>query len=181
MIANCGQDKLGNSIYNPKTDTKVCLSVSYVHAAWLNRLMFSKNNITTAQRPGSLHCTAHRSNSRRISQIWSERRGPRASEGYVQKWHLRYNSCTAYRLVTNLVTQRELWPTFSGAKFFCNIPRTLFVGAQRNLAALGSGQLKLIPRISWTLVPGSRDTMRRHASVLHLYTIVFRQLPHLCL
>jgi len=28
------------------------------------------------------------------------------------------DSCTAYRLVANLVTWSELWPTFRGAKFF---------------------------------------------------------------
>jgi len=28
------------------------------------------------------------------------------------------NSCTTYRLMTNLVTQRELWPTFSGEHKF---------------------------------------------------------------
>jgi len=56
-----------------------------------------------------------------------------------------------------------------------------FVGAQRNLAALGVLQSKLIPRILWALVRGSRDTMRRHTSVLQWYTCkVCRQLPHVC-
>jgi len=42
------------------------------------------------------------------------------------------------------------------------------------------GQFKLIPRTLWTLVRRSRDTRRRHASVLHWYTckVVFRQFPH---
>jgi len=62
--------------------------------------------------------------------------------GYVQKFHLRHktsdisetkpsgakvtiqsdytNSCTAYRLVTNLVTLRDLRSTFPGATFFHN-------------------------------------------------------------
>jgi len=75
--------------------------------------------------------------------------------GNVQKWH-RYktsdisemkqstanyysvcrNSCSAYRLVTNLATYSELWPTFLGNKFLSQrisrtlFYRTLFVGAQ---------------------------------------------------
>jgi len=100
----------------------VCLSVSvcYIRDPWLNRLIFAKNNIQTnyPQEPGSLHYTAHQSNSREHLQFWL------VDEGYVQKWHLRYktsrisesslepnllqsayrNSCMAYRLVTNLVT-----------------------------------------------------------------------------
>jgi len=37
------------------------------------------------------------------------------------------NSCAAYRLVTNLVTRGELWPTFSGSRIFPQrISRTLF-------------------------------------------------------
>jgi len=46
----------------------------------------------------------------------------------------------------------------------------------------GSSQPKLTARISWTLVRASRDTMRRHASVLHWYTckVGFRQLPYVC-
>jgi len=48
------------------------------------------------------------------------------------------NLCKAYRLVTNLVTKCELWPTFSGSKIFPQrIYLTHFVGARRNLAALG--------------------------------------------
>ena len=39
------------------------------------------------------------------------------------------NSCTAYQLVTNLMTYNELWPTFSEGKFCFTS-----VGAQRNLA-----------------------------------------------
>jgi len=44
---------------------------------------------------------------------------------------------------------------FSGSKIFLQrISRTLFVGARRNLAVLGSGQSKLIRRISSTFVRG---------------------------
>jgi len=34
--------------------------------------------------------------------------------------NVQRNSCTAYRLVTNLVNQDELWPTFPGAFSFHN-------------------------------------------------------------
>ena len=47
-----------------------------------------------------------------------------------------------------------------------------------------SGQSKHnIPRISWTLIWGSHDTMRRHASVFHRYTckVVFFSTTFLCL
>ena len=45
------------------------------------------------------------------------------------------NSCTAYRLI-KLVTYGELWPTFLGSTIFPQgISHTLFVRAQRNLAA----------------------------------------------
>jgi len=46
------------------------------------------------------------------------------------------NLCVAYRLVANLVTYSEVWPTSPGAIFFTTDP-TLFVEAQQNLAALG--------------------------------------------
>ena len=63
----------------------------------------------------------------------------------MQKWHLRYrtgdisepsslrpkllqsvyrNSCTAYRLVTNLVTYCKLWPTFLGSNVFQTLQQT---------------------------------------------------------
>jgi len=64
-------------------------------------------------------------------------------EVYVQKWHLRYktsgvsetkqstlepkllqsvyrNSCKVYRLVANVVTWHEIWPTFSWSNIFHN-------------------------------------------------------------
>jgi len=64
-----------------------------------------------------------------------------------------------------------------------DISRTFCRSAQQNFAALGVlAYRKLIPWISRTLVQGSRDTMRRHASVLHWYTckMFFRQFPHVC-
>ena len=48
------------------------------------------------------------------------------------------NSCTVYRLLTNLVIYDELWPTFPGRKLFPHgISGTLLVGSRRNLATLG--------------------------------------------
>jgi len=50
------------------------------------------------------------------------------------------NLCMAYRLVTNLVTYSELWPTFPGSKIFTQrISDTRFVGVLWNLPLLGSG------------------------------------------
>jgi len=46
-------------------------------------------------------------------------------------------SCMVYRLVTNLVTYGELWPTFSGSFFQEGISRTLFIGARQNWGMLG--------------------------------------------
>ena len=55
------------------------------------------------------------------------------------------NSCTAYRLVTNLnlVTYGKLLPTFPGSKIFPQtLSRTLSVGVRRNLATSGIWPIK---------------------------------------
>jgi len=91
------------------------------------------------------------------------------------------NLCTAYWL-TNLVTsvnfrllsRNQIFPTTDIPHVFCR-------SATKFGRVRGSCQSKLIPRISWTLFRGSRDTMRRHTSVIHWYICkVFRQLPHVC-
>ena len=92
--------------------------------------------------------------------------------GYVQKWHLRYktsdiwslkrsglepkllqsvyrNSCTAYRLVTNLETYSKLWPNFPAANFFHNGYLAHFLSERDEIGQRWrSGQSQLIPRIS---------------------------------
>jgi len=76
------------------------------------------------------------------------------------------NSCTTYRLVPNLVTYGELWPTFPGAKFFHRGYRAhFFVDAKRNLAALGVWPMETYFPNFVNFGPGSRDTMRRHAPI----------------
>ena len=67
---------------------------------------------------------------------------------------------------------------FRGANFSTMDISTLFVGAQGNLAALGVWSIETHSPNFVNFGPGSRDTMRRHASVLHRCTckVVFRQL-----
>jgi len=83
---------------------------------------------------------------------------------------------------------RQIWclgwtlAYFSGKQPFSQrISRTLLSDSERYeiWQIWGTDQSTLISRISWTLIWGSRDTMRRHASVLHWCTckVVFRQLP----
>jgi len=80
------------------------------------------------------------------------------TRGYVQRWHLRYKTSDIseakqsranvaseclYKLVYGLPIWWQIWwmndgILFRGANFFPQwISRTLFIGAQRNLAALG--------------------------------------------
>jgi len=90
------------------------------------------------------------------------------------------NYCTAYRLVTNLVIWRELWPTFPGSKVFPQrIYRTPFVRERRNLATLGVWPIESYFANFVNFAPGSRDTMRRHASVIHWCTckVLFDNFP----
>ena len=96
----------------------ICTPVCNVCTLWLNILYSPKITARLTQGPGPLHYTAHRSSLGNISKFWAK------DEGYVQNWHFRYktrdrpisgtkrsrakvqsvyrNSCTAYRLVTNL-------------------------------------------------------------------------------
>jgi len=70
------------------------------------------------------------------------------------------NWCAAYRLVTNLVTYRELWPNFLGSKIFSQqIFCILFCrSATKFDTIIGDWAIK-------TLIQESRDTMQRNASV----------------
>jgi len=136
----------------------VCLSVTLMHC-----------DQKTSRFISPLHYTAHRSNSRRgISPILGERRRGTCNSGicdtklsiYLKRSSVEpkllqsvyRNSCTAYRLVTNLETYlayfsvEQNFPTTS----------TLFVGARRNLALIQRSRGRHRP-----------PTMRRHASVLH--------------
>jgi len=79
---------------------------------------------------------------------------------------------------------------FPGAKFFHNGYLAHFVSEHDEMwQRWGLANFKLIPRISWTLVWGSRDTLRRrHSSftgilvkwffpTFVLVSLVFRHLP----
>jgi len=57
----------------------------------------------------------------------------------------------------------ELWSTFIGTQIFDSGYLAHFCHT------VGAGQLTLISQILWTLVWGSRNTMRRLSSVLHLF------------
>jgi len=68
----------------------------------------------------------------------------------------------------------ELWSTFWEHKFsIADISDTFFVVGWRDMAWLEVWQWILVPRISRTFVLGFRDTMRRHASVLHWCTCYY--------
>jgi len=135
--------------------------------------MFSENNIATnlAQTPGSLHYTAHRSNFRgTFPNFGWKRRGmyksgicdtkppislKRSSLEPKLLQSVYRNSCTAYRLVTNLVTQGELWPTFPGSKIFPQrISRTFCRSVTKFGHVRGLANGNLFPEFRWILVRG---------------------------
>ena len=61
---------------------------------------------------------------------------------------------------------------FSGSKFSHKGYLAHFLSERDEIwQCWGSGQSTRISRISWTFVRGSLETMRRHASVLHWYTL----------
>jgi len=69
---------------------------------------------------------------------------------------------------------------FPGATYSTTVSRTLFVGARRNLAALGDWSIETYSPNFVNFGRWSCDNIRRHAwSVLHwyTYTLVFRQFP----
>jgi len=64
------------------------------------------------------------------------------------------------------MTYGELWPTLPARKFLHNGYFAHFLSERDKIVQCWwSGQSKLIPRIPWTLVRRSRDTIRWHASL----------------
>jgi len=148
----------------------VIMFVCYIREPWLNRLMFSENNINSnwsAHGSGSPHYTAHLPNSRGTSPNFGWKTGVYVQKWHLlYKWHLRYKTSdisetkqsraklTMYRVSTEtrvrLIDWWQIWwprvnfnLLFRGAKFFQQrISCTLFVGAQRNLATLGVWPIK---------------------------------------
>jgi len=91
--------------------------------------MFSENNIKTTSLATcliALHCSLIYLQGK-ISKFWMKKEGYVCKSGICDTKRsglepkllqsVYRNSCTAYRLVANLVTYRKLWPTFPGATF----------------------------------------------------------------
>jgi len=82
------------------------------------------------------------------------------------------NSCTAYGNSGDL--RRTLTYFFRGSIIYNSRHLANYLSERHKIwQRWGYGQSKIIPQILWTFVrgwQGPRDTMRRHASVLHWYT-----------
>jgi len=133
--------------------------------------MFSENNVTA------------------LSQFWVKDEGICTEVAFVTQnqvylWNQAVWSHSYYRVFV----ETRVWPIdwwqiwwprvnfnllFRGANFSTTgISHTLSERSELWPRCL-SGQLKLISRIWWTLVQSSHDTMRWHASVLHMLVKFF--------
>ena len=150
--------------------------------------MFSENNVTTIVYRAKVTTECLYKNSCTGCQSVTNLVTPRVNFGPVSLFHplttrlpTRPDSSLRYRryinhLLTYLLTYLLIFP---GARFFhstTDISLTFCRTATKFGSVIGSGQSKLIPRISWTVV---RDTMQRRASFLLWYTckMVFDNFP----